>query len=78
MYCKQNKNICNYIDITIGGGNSKYRQINSEATLSLNETNKNRKIFFIPISFNYVSCDDVDRIGNPPGIRGEYNASLWS
>jgi hypothetical protein len=60
----------------MGSGITKHCAIDSNCFSCKNDTNKTRKIWFIPLSFKSFSSHDFIHI-HPPGIRGTYKKPLW-
>lgn len=61
----------------MGSGITKHCMIDLNCFSYKNDTNKRRKIWFIPFSFNSFSGDESVH-KHPPGIRGESKKVLWT
>ena len=60
----------------MGSGITKLYVTDSKYSSCKNNTNKTRKIWFIPLSFKSNLENDFIDI-HPPGIRGTYKTPLW-
>lgn len=60
----------------MGGGITKHCAVDTKYFLCGNDTNKARKIWFVPLSFKSFSSNEFIHI-HPPGIRGTCKKSLW-